>query len=273
MQITYINHSSFLVQASEYSAVFDYWAGQTGESPENPGLLSIVPTDRPFYVFVSHHHKDHFSPAVFGWCLRHPDVRYVLSYDTARFARHYLNPASHYKGIKPDPSKVSVMRPGDRWSDGIVDVEAFGSTDCGCSWLVAPSSVSGDEREAQSVFHAGDLNAWIWIDESTPEEVREATEAFEAVLDSIAGRLSRIGYCMFPVDSRIGTHWYMGAEMLVRKLRIDRFFPMHFTLGDNEGELRRRVADACSFGLYANRAYGEYIALTTPYTSFLSPIG
>ncbi len=269
MQITYIFHSGFLVRTAGYSAVFDYWADPSRESPGSPKLLSLVSPELPLYIFVSHHHKDHFSPAIFGWSRLHPDVRYVLSYDTARFARHYLNPESRYRGAKPDPEKVWVMSPGDMREDSGIRVEAFGSTDTGVSWLVSPRGMDAEQMKRHSIFHAGDLNAWVWIDESTPQEVAEATAAYESVLESIARSTDRIGFCLFPVDSRIGTHWYLGAELIVRRLKIDHFFPMHFTMGDNEEQRQRRIADACAFSLYANPDYGTYIPLTTPYTSYL----
>lgn len=269
MKITYIYHSCFLIETDEYSMVFDYWQDPTSSDGTTPRFLQSLDRTKPFYVVVSHHHKDHFNPAIFSWGECHPDVRFVISREVERFARHYLNPASHYKGRKPNPEKVTVMKAGETHSDGIIEIEAFGSTDCGCSWLIRPEGKEKQTADEQSIFHAGDLNAWIWIDESTEAEVNKAIGDYKAILNKIAEATERIGYCLFPVDSRIGTHWYMGAEMIVRKIRISHFFPMHFTLADSEAEKRQRIEDACRFELYANPAYGEYIALTTPYTQFL----
>ena len=270
MEITYIHHSCFLAQGDKFSILFDYWTDPTTTDARHPRFLDTVRRDCPLYVFVSHHHKDHFNQAIFRWASEHPDIRYILSDDIARFARHYLRSESSYRGPKPNPDQVKVLKPGENYKDDILEIHAFGSTDCGCSWLVTPTDESGQPDKSESIFHAGDLNAWIWIEESTPEEVEEATSAYSKILKEIANTTGRIGYCLFPVDSRIGSHWYLGAEMIVREIAVDHFFPMHFTLADCEEEKRKRIEDACRFDLYANRKHGEYIALTTPYTGYLN---
>ncbi|MBD5269182.1 MAG: MBL fold metallo-hydrolase [Bacteroides sp.] len=270
MEITYIYHSCFLVRTERWSMLFDYFTDPSAADPALPEqLFASIPKERPFYIVISHHHKDHYTPKVFAWHERHPDVRYIISKEVARFARHHIHPDSRFKGIKADPDRVFVLKAGETYRDSMLRIDAFGSTDCGCSWLVTPLDMEGKEAgKEKTLFHAGDLNAWIWIEESTKKEVEAAMRDFNAILDTIGEKTDRIGYCMFPVDSRIGTHWYMGAETIVRRFRVDHFFPMHFTLADSEEGLRKRMEDACRFDLYANPSYGEYIALTTPYTGY-----
>lgn len=270
MEIIYIHHSGFLVITERMSLLFDYFTDPTAADPSRPSpLFERISREKPLYIVISHHHKDHYNPCVFGWGELHPDIHYIISKEVARFARHYLRPDSLYKGVKAAPGSVNVLRPGDRYEDEYLRVDAFGSTDCGCSWLITPIGTDGTPYPAaRSIFHAGDLNAWIWIEESTEAEVKGAVRDYERILDDIGSATERIGYCMFPVDSRIGTHWYMGAEIMVRRFSIDHFFPMHFTLADTPELLRQRMLDACAFDLYANTEYGEYIALTTPYTGY-----
>lgn len=266
MEVVYIHHSCFLVLTSSFSMVFDYWEDPASPEPAFPRFLESVSADTPLYVVVSHRHKDHYNPAIFGWMECHPDVRYILSGETAKFARRYLSADSLFKGPKVPESRVLVMNPGDVRKDGSVTVHAFGSTDCGCSWVI---ETPGTDGETLRIFHSGDLNAWIWIDESTQEEVKEAIDGFHKILADIRKGIGNvIDYCMMPVDSRIGSHWYMGAEIMVREFDVRHFFPMHFCLADTDDERRRRVEDACRFDLYANPDRGEYIALTTPYTGF-----
>lgn len=57
-----------------------------------------------------------------------------------------------------------LLRRGDTYSDDMISVKAFGSTDAGVSFMV--------ETDGKKVFHAGDLNNWHWEDESTPQEVK-----------------------------------------------------------------------------------------------------
>ena len=51
MKVTYIHHSSFLVETDENYFLFDYFEGELPEFKE----------DKPLLVFASHRHGDHFS--------------------------------------------------------------------------------------------------------------------------------------------------------------------------------------------------------------------
>ena len=55
MKITYIHHSSFLVETEENYFLFDYFEGKLPQLKE----------DKPLLVFASHRHGDHFSPVIF----------------------------------------------------------------------------------------------------------------------------------------------------------------------------------------------------------------
>ena len=56
MKVTYIHHSSFLVETDENYFLFDYFEGELPEFKE----------DKPLLVFASHRHGDHFSPVIFA---------------------------------------------------------------------------------------------------------------------------------------------------------------------------------------------------------------
>lgn len=258
--LTYIHHDCFFYRTvtpggEPLAVIFDYW-----RDPEDR-LLSLLPEDCRIYVLVSHFHKDHYNPAIFGWSARFGDrVRYVISRDTARHARHILRPESLYKGVKPDPATVAVISKGEKYEDEYLTVHAFGSTDIGNSYVV-------EVKGGDIVMHAGDLNFWAWRDESTPEEVESARKAFLSELRPIAEKFPAIDYAMFPVDSRIGTGYWEGASILLRSISVARFFPMHFELADDEAALAQRHRDALRFDLYASGS-GEYIGLTAPYSIF-----
>ena len=55
MNVTYIYHSSFLVETMSGYLLFDYFKGD---------LPELSPY-KPLYVFVSHGHGDHFSASIF----------------------------------------------------------------------------------------------------------------------------------------------------------------------------------------------------------------
>ena len=67
MKVTYIEHSSFLVEMESCYLLFDYFQG------EIPGMDA----GKELYVFVSHRHGDHFSPVIFELAGRYPTVSYT----------------------------------------------------------------------------------------------------------------------------------------------------------------------------------------------------
>lgn len=288
-EITYIWHDCFMVRRPECALVFDYWHDAGSDESKNqdsgvgvrspfPRFLDMIDAGKPLYVFVSHSHKDHYNPDVFAWAARFPRIHYVLSRDVWHRCRHIASETSVYAGPKVDRAMITVLEPGAVHEDGLVRVAAFPSTDIGNSYMVEVKR----ERECPvRFFHAGDLNAWIWKDESTEQEVRKAMGDFEACLVPVEAWLDAsaadgdgecIDYAFFPVDSRIGTDYFTGAATLLGKVCVRRFFPMHFGLG-NEEEQKRYQRDAMRFDLFANRERGEYIPLCEPYTTYVNAEG
>ncbi|MCM1368823.1 MAG: MBL fold metallo-hydrolase [Candidatus Amulumruptor caecigallinarius] len=269
IKITYVWHDCFVVGTDEATLIFDYWKDPVSAPGAIPHFLKMADAGKPLYVFVSHSHKDHFNPEIFSWALMFPGVKYVVSRDVMRRIRHVVSETSVYSGPKVDADAVVCLKSGEEWSDGVVKVAAFPSTDVGNSYVV--------ETAGKRFFHSGDLNAWVWRDESDEKEINKALGDYHACLREIGRYLqpgdtprnpSWIDYCFFPVDSRIGSGYYEGAAAFVREFDVRHFFPMHFGLGDAE-EQKRHEHDAVKFELYANRERGEYIALTVPYVSYL----
>lgn len=261
-KITFIWHDCFVVETGSATLVFDYWRDTDGTDPVVPSFLSRLRKDVPLYVFVSHFHKDHYNPHIFSWPRHGFDTRFFVSADVWKRMRHVVSPTSVYAGPKVDAGSVTVLRPGSGWAEAGLCVKAFPSTDVGNSWLVKV-----DDRR---FFHAGDLNAWIWRDDSPEAEVRAGIDAFRACLAPIAAELGATGscsglpidYCFFPVDSRIGSGYYEGASIFLRLFGVRHFFAMHFDIGDDIERAVRR-SDAMQTGLYANPSRGEYHSLCT----------
>ena len=65
MKITYIHHSSFLVETESAYLLFDYFQGKLPEFSE----------EKPLYVFASHRHPDHFSKVIFDLEEKHPNIQ------------------------------------------------------------------------------------------------------------------------------------------------------------------------------------------------------
>lgn len=267
VEVIYVWHDCFVVRSESSSLVFDFWKDPLSEG--DPLFLDRLDPSKPLYVFVSHHHKDHLNRDIFGWISRFPEIYFILSKDTVRMCRHILSPSSVYKGPKPERDRYTELKPGMEFSTDALHVRAFGSTDIGNSYVV--------ECDGLRIFHAGDLNAWVWTEDSTPGEIRMAINNFQAKLNEIKKYLQtaedggEIDICMFPVDSRIGGKYYTGAKMFLEQVYVKRFFPMHFGLGDDAERERHRL-DAARFDLYANPSRGECIALQAPYSSYSSSV-
>ncbi len=69
MNITFLYHSSFLVELSGCTLLFFDWYG---------GPVPDYDRSKPLYVFASHHHGDHYAPEIFAQ-LGMDNVWYVLA--------------------------------------------------------------------------------------------------------------------------------------------------------------------------------------------------
>lgn len=264
-QITYIWHDCFVVELSELIMVFDFWKDPVSTRKETPQFIIDADKNKSLYIFVSHHHKDHYSKRIFEWESLFKKVTYILSEDVAKHARHILASDSLYNGIKPAKENCVVLSQGEQFHDTLISVEAYGSTDIGNSYYI---EVADPGSENLSFFHAGDLNAWLWIEESTQKEVDEALNKYKDILSTLSSNHPKITYVMFPADSRIGIGYATGAKLFVREIDVRHFFPMHFGLGESEEELQNRSRDAARLLLYANPERGDYICLQSPYSAY-----
>ena len=262
--LTYIWHDCFIFENENVILIFDFWKLpdylQNKNDNEIPAFLFDLDKTKHLYVFVSHHHKDHYNPSIFKWEKFFLNITFIISKDTSKHARYILSETSFYNGYKPKLSNVKIINRGEQYSDTRIKVTAFSSTDIGNSYLI--------ESDGKKIFHAGDLNAWLWKDESSEEEINEALTGFNKILNEIYEFSPRIDFAMFPVDSRIGTDFFTGARLFVRKINVRYFFPMHFTLGETVEEKVRLLKDACEVKNYANPERGEYICLTSPFSKF-----
>lgn len=229
-RLTYIGHSGFCLQHDSLSLIFDYYTDEAGV------IGDIIKDSDKVLVFVSHFHKDHFNPVIFDWLKLNPNISYIVSADVVK----------HNRNMK-FPDSMSILRPGESLAIDNLLVRAFPSTDVGCSFAV--------EVDGKQIFHAGDLNNWHWMDESTEQEVKKATGDYLAALKVIADYYKSFDLVMFPVDARIGSNYYLGAKQFLERFTVLYFVPMHFW---------QFAAQASDFKLYATPNCNNYVCLTTP---------
>lgn len=259
IKTVYIWHDCFLVRTSNVALVFDFWKDPYQHGPL-PNPLMELDMDLPVYVFVSHGHKDHYNPEVFNWSQYFRNIHYVVSKDVMKRIKHIIMPDSSYKGVKVDASRVIAMRANESYEDDIVKVRSFASTDIGNSYAV--------EFDGYAIFHAGDLNAWLWKDESTDQEVRKALGDFNSIMTEISEAYEGFDLCFFPVDSRIGRDYFTGAKILLEKFKIENFFPMHYELGEDPTSIARLHRDAAAFECYASPNCRHYI-MSASYSAYV----
>ena len=153
IELTYLDHSGFVVELAEDLLVFDYYRDPAQKMPE------FLTKQKRIWVFSSHWHPDHFVASIADW-EKHVNA-YILSDD--------IRKKGGLSGVAE--SKIRYCKPYQKIEFEEMTITTFGSTDAGVSFLV--------ETEERSIFHAGDLNRWHWTGESLNER-RQADGAWHS---------------------------------------------------------------------------------------------
>ncbi len=204
MKVTYLGHSGFLVEWGDIYALFDY----------HIGTLHLMEQDKPLYVFVSHAHGDHYNPAVWELRKNHSPVYYLVSKDIS------LSAASKLRlGLtEADEKMITKVKPDQTYLlPGEMTVRTLGSTDAGVAFLV--------RYAGQTVFHAGDLNLWLWREETAANNA-DMQRRFLNEMAKLKGEA--IDAAFFPLDPRQEEDCGKGLEIFNRTAQIKALFPMHF---------------------------------------------
>ena len=190
-------HSGFTVESETHMLIFDY----------SEGMLPRLPMKKKFYVFVSHGHEDHFNPEIFSICREYPHVRYVISSD---IPSSVLRDCGITDAIIAEPGMD--IRPESRFR-----IKAFPSTDRGVAYLAGCMG--------RNIFHAGDLNLWLW-EGMRESEVFEMTNRFREYTKGLKNFW--IDTAFLPLDTRQGIYSYLGFDYYMKHFRIKNAIPMHF---------------------------------------------
>lgn len=200
MKITYIHHSSFLVESDRLYLLFDYTGGP---------LPELDPAKRLF-VFVSHRHGDHFAPKIFDLAGGSPDTRFILSDD---IWQNQVPEAQICRAEFIDPGSELTFKDQD------LHITAFHSTDEGVAFLI--------RHEDKVIYHAGDLNNWHWNGE--PDEWNQQMAAdYTKELNRIKACGLRPDIAFLPLDGRLEDWFWQGLDEFVHTVGAGMIFPMHF---------------------------------------------
>jgi L-ascorbate metabolism protein UlaG (beta-lactamase superfamily) len=208
MKITYIHHSSFLLETDSANLLFDYFEGD----------LSVIDREKPLFVFSSHRHADHFSPVVFTLFEQYPRVCYILSSDIVS-----------KKVPESCLDKTHFVKPRQKYSIEGLQIETFRSTDEGVAFLVT--------LEGKHIYHAGDLNHWFW----KGEDQGWNNQMEKNYLAEIRAIPKELFLAFVPVDPRLEEAYSLGAGELLENREIEYLFPMHFL---NDFSVCERLKDS-----------------------------
>lgn len=218
MKITYIHHSSFAVELPHAVFLFDYFKG----------TLPDFPKEKPLYVFASHKHQDHFDLKIFSLAEKYPRIHYILSRDIhlspAYLERHKIpkERLSLVTFIGKEQSRTfcneKMVSPDEAEPESpFLTVETLTSTDEGVAFMVTCEGVR--------LYHAGDLNWWTWIGE-TSEEYEDMKNRFFREMEKLRGRTFDVAFV--PLDPRQEERYYWGFDAFMRTVDVKAVFPMHF---------------------------------------------
>jgi ankyrin repeat protein/L-ascorbate metabolism protein UlaG (beta-lactamase superfamily) len=156
--IWYLEHSGWAIKTRNHFLVFDYFLHGDRTPPDGASLASgyVLPealTDQHMTVFVTHHHGDHYNPAIFSWQEVHQDITYVL-------------------GFRPrdiEHSQYAFTGPRTEHSIDGMNISTIKSNDAGVGFII--------EVDGLVIFHAGDhANGYVDMSGDYPVEIDYVAE-------------------------------------------------------------------------------------------------
>ena len=197
MRITYIQHSSFLVETDSCYYLFDY----------EKGSLPKLNETKPMIVLSSHGHHDHYNPEIFAklTAIGMQNVYGILSNDIEL------------------PANVNVLQvtPGQEcelWFQQ--KLTTFQSTDLGVAFLI--------EDQEKFIYHAGDLNDWVWEEESDSYN-EQMTKDYRRQIDLLAQKLNgqEVDVAFVVLDPRQEDDYDRGMCYFLEHIPVKSVYPMH----------------------------------------------
>ena len=198
MNVTYIHHSCFLVETDRFYYLFDY----------EKGALPEMNREKPIFVLSSHSHGDHYAPEIFPLLqdCGMADIRAVLSDDIEA----------------PGNVNVLTVSPGKEYDLGPQQkLTTFRSTDLGVAFLI--------EDRQQLIYHAGDLNDWVWEEESDAYN-EEMTASYRKQIGLLSETLKgrEIDMAFVVLDPRQEKDYDRGMCFFLENIPAKKVYPMHY---------------------------------------------
>ncbi len=228
-KIFFLGHSGWAVRTKDHLLVFDYWVNENSSEPGHPNINNgyLVPEElknENVIVFISHDHRDHYTPAMFDWKEKFDNIKFVTGFD----------PKRNVKDLNIVEGRRHIVIDG-------VDITTVPSTDTGVGFLVKTNGIT--------ILHPGDH----------ANMDRELKGPYVTEIDYLAGLTDRVDIAFFPVTGcnfMDQTALKMGVKYAVGKLNPSVVFPMH--AGNNEANLLKFKNEAVADGVKADFYCPEY---------------
>lgn len=212
MKVTFLHHSSFVVETGERVLVFDYFNGDRVNGYTFTGKLPEYPSDTAIYFFASHKHQDHFDMDILRLTDRYPNVRYILSKDT-KLSPNFLK--KH--GIDPSVrSRITYVTANEEYEEDGMKIRTLLSTDAGVAFFL---TVDG-----KKIYHAGDLHNWKW--DGAGDLINGRMErGYKHALQVLEDEYLDIAFVV--LDPRLDNYKFKGFDYFLKTISAKYVFPMH----------------------------------------------
>lgn len=198
MRVRYIHHSSFLVETDSCYYLFDY----------EKGCLPKMEVTKPIFVISSHGHHDHYNSEIFSMldALEMQNVYGILSED--------IEAPEDAKVLQVAPEKEYELCFGQK-------LTTFQSTDLGVAFLL--------EDQGELIYHAGDLNDWVWEEEGTAyneQMTLDYRKQIHLLLEKLNHR--KIDVAFVVLDPRQEKDYDRGMCYFLEHIPVTKVYPMHY---------------------------------------------
>jgi L-ascorbate metabolism protein UlaG (beta-lactamase superfamily) len=168
---------------------------------------------KPILVLSSHGHHDHYNPEIFSRlrALGMQTVYGILAEDI------------------PVPADVNVLQvsPGKEYDLCLQQkLTTFQSTDEGVAFLIEDMEA---EDQKKIIYHAGDLNDWVWEEESDSYN-EQMTLDYRKQIDLLAEKLKHreIDAAFVVLDPRQEKDYDRGLCYFLEQVPVKKVYPMHY---------------------------------------------
>ena len=198
MKITYIHHSCFLVETENCYYLFDY----------EKGCVPKMDITKPIFVLSSHSHHDHYNPEIFLLLddLGMQNIHAILSDD--------IEIPTIVNVLQVSPGKEYGLSLGQK-------LTTFQSTDLGVAFLI--------EDHEKFIYHAGDLNDWVWEDESDFYN-KQMTKDYRKQINLLSEELNqrKLDVAFVVLDPRQNKDYDRGICYFLENIPVKEVYPMHY---------------------------------------------